>query len=160
METSQILPLRVQPQALLGSQSGVDWKDRRFLKLISDLRLHGGMLPIEEVRSIRYVSNPEMLLREELVRREFFALKWRLRLWVPIFQFHLPGWEISRNAAKVAGLLHPFLQGFELAEWFTTANPWLEDNSPVKLLETQTENVLKAAMADRNDLAAWFAVDE
>lgn len=127
----------------------IDWQDDRFLQLMVKLRPHGGLLPIEEVRSIGFVKHANLFLGEALIRRDLFALTWRHRLWLPLFQFRMPGWELSTKASEIAGHLHPVLQGFDLAEWFVTSSPWLGERCPVDLLDTQTEQVRYAAQTDR-----------
>lgn len=148
------LSLRLpQPQFPWASQAGIDWLDNRFLKLMSDLRPYGGMLPVEDVRSIGYVRHADISIGEALIRRDLFALTWRHRMWLPMFQFRMPGWEVSSSAAEIAGLFYPLLQGFELAEWFVTASPWLGERFPVDLLESHPTQVRHAAQADRVLLA-------
>jgi len=153
MEMTQLSLRLPPPQFPLPSQSGIDWLDDRFLNLMSDLRPYGGMLPVEDVRSIGFVRRADMSIGEALIRRDLFVVSWRYRMWLPMFQFRMPGWEISNNAAEIAGLLFPLLQGFELTEWFVTASPWLGEKCPVELLEEHPAQVRHAAQADRFLLA-------
>ncbi len=152
---SMTLPLSIPrpPRFPVVVPPAIDSQDDRFLQLLAGLRPHGGMLPIEDVRSIGFVSHAGLSLGESLIRRDLFALTWRHRMWLPMFQFRMPGWKPSAGVAEIAGLLHPVLQGFELAEWFITPSPWLNDRCPVELVDTDTAQVRHAAQADRFLLA-------
>lgn len=127
---------------------GIDSQDSRFLRLLADLRPYGGMLPIEEVRSIGFVQHAGLSLGESLLQRNLFALTWRHRQWLPMFQFHMPGGALSTNVSRIAGLMHPVLQGYKLAEWFVSPNGWLNDQCPLDLIDTDTAHVRHAAQAD------------
>jgi hypothetical protein len=142
------------PHFPVAAPPSIDWQDTRFLQLLADLRPYGGMLPIEDVRSIGFVSHTSVSLGEALIRRDLFALTWRHRMWLPMFQFRMPGWQLSATASEVAGLLHPVLQGFELAEWFVMPSAWLDQRRPVELIDTETAKVRHAAQADRFLLAS------
>jgi uncharacterized protein (DUF2384 family) len=130
-----------------------DSQDERFLRLLSDLRPYGGMLPIEEVRSIGYVRHAGFSLGESQIRRELIAATWRHRMWLPIFQFRMPGWQRDHRVAEIANLLHPVLQGVELIEWFASPTPWLSGRTPLDLLDGDLAQVHYAAQADRFLLA-------
>jgi hypothetical protein len=143
-----------QPARFPGAfPAGIDWQDNRFLQLMADLRTYGGMLPIEDVRSIGFVSHAGLSLGESLMRHDLFALTWRHRQWLPMFQFRMPGWELSTNVSDIACLMHPVLQGFELTEWFITPSGWLDDQCPLELIDTNPSQVRHAARADRFLLA-------
>lgn len=132
---------------------GNDHQDQRFLKLLAALRPHGGMLPDDEVRSIGFVSRPGFGLGEALIRRDLYALNWRHQRWIPMFQFHMPGLQINSAVSDVVAELFPQLQGFELTEWFTALNPWLDHRRPLDLIEAAPSLVKHAARADRFLLA-------
>lgn len=135
--------------ALVLATIGDAQQDQRFLKLLAALRAHGGMLPDDEVRSIGFVSRSGVCLGEALIRRDLYALNWRHQRWVPMFQFHLPGMQINSAVSDVVSEMFQVLQGFELTEWFTEPNPWLDHRRPLDLIETASSLVKNAARADR-----------
>ncbi len=140
--------------ALMGLAAfGDDLQDQRFLKLMTALRPHGGMLPDDDVRSISFVSRPGFGLGEALIRRDLYALSWRHQRWIPMFQFHLPDLHINGAVSDVVAELFPHLQGFELTEWFTTVHPWLDHRRPLDLIDVAPALVKHAARADRFLLA-------
>jgi hypothetical protein len=147
------IPMPRPPRFPMAVPPDIDTQDSRFLKLLVDLRPYGGMLPMEDVRSIGFVWHAGLSLGESLIRRDLFALTWRHRMWLPMFQFRMPGWQLSTHASEIAGLLHPVLQGFELAEWFVMPSPWLGERCPVELIDTELAQVRHAAQADRFLLA-------
>lgn len=128
---------------------GVDLQDDRFLQLMKSLRPYGGMLPDEDVRSIGFVSRAPFSLGEALMQRVLFALTWRHRLWLPMFQFRMPDLAVSPQVSSIANLMHPVVQGFELAEWFVAPNPWLDEQTPLDAIESDSVQVMNAARADR-----------
>lgn len=127
----------------------IDRQDDRFLQLMTHLRPHGGMLPGEDVRSIGFVRRAGLSLGEALMRRDVFALTWRHRLWLPMFQFRMPSWALSPPVSSVARLMHPVVDGFDLAEWFVTPNPWLGGHIPLEAIENNAPLVMQAARAYR-----------
>jgi hypothetical protein len=128
-------------------------QDQRFLTLLTALRPHGGMLPEDDVRRISFVSQPSFMLGEALIRRDIYALNWRHQRWIPMFQFHMPGLRINTTAAEVVAELSPYLEGFELTEWFTALHPRLDHQSPLELLDAAPTRVRSAARVDQILLA-------
>lgn len=124
-------------------------EDRRFFKLFARLMPYGGMLSDEELRCMHTASQSAVVLGHALLKREVIALGWRHRLWLPMFQFHLPAWEPSPHVTEVVADLFPVLQGFDLVEWFLTPNAWLRDHRPVDMLQREPQQVRHAAQVDR-----------
>lgn len=124
-------------------------EDLRFMDLFTRLKPHGGMVSDDELRCLHTVSRPGLSLGMALLQRELVALKWRHRLWLPLFQFQLPAWSALQPVVDIVHELHPVFQGFELVEWFITPNPWLRERLPIDLLEREPTQVQRAAQADR-----------
>lgn len=134
---------------MANAQTARQAEDQRFIDLFTRLKPHGGMVSDDELRCLHTVSRTGLSVGSALLRRELVAIEWRHRLWLPMFQFQLPAWALSRSVAAIVHELHPALQGFEMVEWFATPNPWLRHRSPLDVLERDPETVLRAARADR-----------
>jgi hypothetical protein len=124
-------------------------EDRRFLEIFNRLKAYGGMLSAEELQCLHRAGQTEFSLGQALLRREVMALKWRHRLWLPLFQFRSPTWEPLPLLSDVLTELVPVFQGFELIEWFLTPSPWLCDQRPIQALEVMPKLVHQVAQADR-----------
>ena len=66
-----------------------------------------------------------------------------------MFQFDLRDLSTKHGPRQVLNELGTAFDGWELAVWFVQPNSWLNDRSPVDLLNTQLSAVLEAARADR-----------
>lgn len=123
--------------------------DRRFLQLVFDLKPFGGLMSDADVRNISFVARPGFALGEALLSRSLYAISWRHRLWLPMFQFSMPGWRLLPASSDVVTEMFPAYQGYELTEWFLTPSPWLEQRRPVELLHSAPGQVRHAARVDR-----------
>ena len=124
-------------------------EDRRFLALFHRLRPHGGMLSDDELQCLHTANQTQVALGIALMNRELMAIKWRHRLWLPVFQFNLKTWQVEPNVSVAVTELFPVMQGFDLIEWFLTPNAWLEDQRPVDVPETERQRVQQAAQVER-----------
>ena len=84
-----------------------------------------------------------------IVSGEIFGFEWRDTFWIPMFQFDLRDLSTKHSPCQVLSELGTAFDGWELAVWFVQPNSWLNDRSPVDLLETHLSAVLEAARADR-----------
>lgn len=124
-------------------------EDRRVLTLFHRLRPYGGMLSDDELQCLHIGNQTQMALGIALMNRELMAIKWRHRLWLPVFQFNLKTWQVEPNVSVAVTELFPVMQGFDLIEWFLTPNAWLEDQRPVDVPETERQRVQQAAQVER-----------
>ena len=84
-----------------------------------------------------------------IVNGEIFGFEWHDTYWVPMFQFDLRDLSNRPAVPRVLAELSTVFDGWALAVWFAQRNSWLNDQRPVDLLDTELDNVLQAASADR-----------
>ncbi len=99
---------------------------------------HGG-------RPERRDGDVEYLVRGGAV----FGFPWFDAVWVPLFQFALPGHAIAEGPRRVAAEFGPAFDGWSLASWFVSPNSGLANHSPIDCLGTRLPDVMQAARADR-----------
>lgn len=124
-------------------------EDRRFAELFKKLVPFGGVLSSDALRHMHVARHSGPMLGHALLRRELVEVKWRQRLWLPVFQFQVTTWEPLPDVSRVVAEFFPVLQGFDLGEWFLTPNAWLRNRRPLEVIREEPEAVLRAAQADR-----------
>lgn len=124
-------------------------EDSRFFNVFHRLRPYGGMQSDDELRCLQAASRSSFSLKAALLERRVFALAWRHRLWVPMFQLKQPGLEISPEVEVVVRELSTVLDGYELAEWFVTPNQWMRDEHPIAALQKDPKLVHHASRVSR-----------
>lgn len=80
---------------------------------------------------------------------EVFGFEWRRTLWIPMFQFDLHDLSARPSARKVLAELGDGFDGWARAAWFAQPNSWLQLRKPVDLMDSELQDVLSAARADR-----------
>jgi hypothetical protein len=70
----------------------VECSDQQFLELMHDLRSHGGVLPIQELRAICHVCSPGISVSKLLMQNMSFSVLWRREHWMPCFQLSPVTW--------------------------------------------------------------------
>lgn len=78
-----------------------------------------------------------------------FGFPWFDALWVPMFQFALPGHAVAEGPRRIAAELGRGFDGWTLASWFVAPNSWLANRSPIECLGPRMPDVVQAARADR-----------
>lgn len=98
-------------------------------------RLIGPLLEADEVELSLGVSGQE--LRQLIAERKLLALPWQGRLVFPAFQFGYDGqpFDVLPKILTAFGDTSPF----QIAAWFQTSQPFLEDVPPVRWIELQLE---------------------
>jgi hypothetical protein len=96
----------------------------------------------------RHSEQPLSLLARWIVDREVISVDWSARTWLPLFQFDLR-YFIVPGVRDVVAELVPVFDEWELAEWFVTANCWLDGALPLDTVRTDLAAVLAAARTDR-----------
>lgn len=152
-------PLFSLPRSTAGQQSvdtgpwpgsaGRESTDTDFLDLYQQLRAHGGMLPLEQVRCLTYVSHPGFTLSEYVLRGDLLTISWRRLVWAPVFQFRGPLWSPCPRAVAVIQELRRVMTPIESLRWLVWRSAALNGESPLDLLQEQPGEVLSAARALR-----------
>ena len=83
-----------------------------------------------------------------VVAGEVFGFEWRHTLWLPMFQFTAE-MALKPGLKAVLAELASEYDGRRLAEWFVEPNGWLDEARPIDVLDSNPEEVLQAARADR-----------
>lgn len=90
-----------------------------------------------------YVSMATLLEDEEV-----FGFEWNASWWIPRFQFE-PTLALKPAPQQVRAELGAQFDGWTVAAWFVEPNAWLARRRPIDLLESDLDEVLDAARADR-----------
>ncbi len=130
---------------------GVLPSDRQVMAMRAAYRATGGFALGDDLA--RLLSQRQrgdfVSLARLIVSGEVFGFQWRHAFWIPLFQFDLRDMTINPGSRRVLPELAGEFDGWELANWFATANSWLDDRRPVDVLATNLRAVLEAARADR-----------
>lgn len=116
-----------------------DCNDEQFLELMRELRSHGGLLPVEQVRAVSYVCNPGSSISQYLMQNQLFFIIWRRQHWMPCFQFSSATWQPCPAVSVLVQELRPLMGGADLAMWFTHREPALGGRSPIELIHSNFE---------------------
>jgi hypothetical protein len=87
-------------------------------------------------------------LARMIVRGEVFGFDWRQTFWIPMFQFS-EELEVKPGLKAVLRELKSEYDGRRLAHWFVEPNGWLDEGRPIDVLDSNPDEVLQAARADR-----------
>lgn len=139
------------PNALADDERAAQPDDRAFKRMRAAYWPSGGIARsgdlarlLEDLRCDDYTS-----LVRLVVSRRVFGFEWQHEFWVPMFQFELRDLSLKSRQLAVLDELVGIFDGWSLAAWFADPNPWLADQRPVDLLDTDLPAVLAAARADR-----------
>jgi hypothetical protein len=131
-----------------------DCSDETFLSLMRDLRAHGGIIPVEDIRVITSVFDHGGNITQLLSQNMLFFIIWRRQHWMPCFQFNPETWLPCPAVASIVQVLRPAMGGAELAIWFKSKALFLRGKSPLELLQTDVERVhLYASHSCRTSIA-------
>lgn len=137
--------------AILGEGLGGIPTDRHFRALRAACQVTGGIARGDDLA--RLLEDQQrgdfVTLARLIVSGDIFGFEWRDTFWIPMFQFDLRDLSTKHGPRQVLNELGTAFDGWELAVWFVQPNSWLNDRSPVDLLDTQLSAVLEAARADR-----------
>lgn len=126
-------------------------QDRAFIALQNAYRPHGGLSRLRSLSLGRFARpEGEACDVEGLVAAgELFSFQWYDALWIPMFQFAMPGPTLALGPQRVVAELGRGFDGWALASWFVEPNTWLASHSPIECLGWHLADVLEAARADR-----------
>jgi len=120
---------------------------RGFIALLGAFRATGGTAPggivgrlLEEHRVGNAVSLAKLIYTGQV-----FGFEWRASLWIPMFQFDADDLALKEGVQRVRAELPSQWSGWTLAAWFAEPNAWLEGRSPVDVLDSDLQAVMRAA---------------
>jgi len=127
-----------------------DAEDTDFAGLRSAYADVGGIASGDDLARVLEQSGRGSLagLARKIVAGEIFGMEWRKAFWIPMFQFTeelLPKPGLKAVLAELASEY----DGRRLADWFVEPNGWLEEARPIDVLDSNPDEVLQAARADR-----------
>ena len=126
-------------------------QDRAFIALQNAYRAYGGLSRLEGLNAgacVRFDGQGGDV-GDLVAEGEFFGFEWYHALWVPMFQFAMPGPTVAAGPQRVVAELGRGFDGWALASWFVQPNAWLASHSPIECLALHLPDVLAAARADR-----------
>ena len=94
-------------------------------------------------------DQPISVLARWIVGRAVVSFEWRATTLLPLFQFNFADMSIRPQASDVLRELRDVFDDQDLALWFAQPNAWLDERSPVDVLQTDSRTVLQAARTDR-----------
>jgi hypothetical protein len=112
---------------------------------------HGGMLRADEVvlRMRSDWDQPISVLARWIVSRAMITIDWHSEMLVPMFQIDFTSRGLRAGCREVVAELNDVMDGWEMARWFATSNPWLGGLAPVDMLAVSWRNVVDAARIAR-----------
>ena len=131
----------------LSDDGGVPrWRDA-----LADFSATGGVIGGDELaRLLRSATDqPISLLARWIVSREVLNFSIDSENHLPKFQFDFDRMTVRPGVRAVIAELRAPFDDWELAQWFTRKNNWLDGRSPAEALANNPADVLQAARADR-----------
>ena len=134
-------------QRPLSDDGGVPrWRDA-----LADFSATGGVIGGDELaRLLRSATDqPISLVAHWIVSREVLNFSIDSENYLPKFQFDFDRMTVRPGVRAVIDELRAPFDDWELAQWFTRTNNWLDGRSPAEALADNPSDVLQAARADR-----------
>ena len=133
-------------------RSTAGWQDdQQFVALMNAYRSSGGLARAQEVLElfVRRGGPDVATLARWVVQRDVLSFDWHTDNWMPLFQFDPADMRPLPQLRPVLAELTGVYSAWELAEWFTEPNAWLQGATPADRLGRDAAGVLDAARADR-----------
>ena len=123
----------------------------RWRDALADFSATGGVIGGDELaRLLRSATDqPISLLAHWIVSREVLNFSIDSENYLPKFQFDFDRMTVRPGVRAVIDELRAPFDDWELAQWFTRTNNWLDGRSPAEALADNPSDVLQAARADR-----------
>ncbi len=111
----------------------------------------GGVICGDELTGLlRSASDqPISLLAHWIVSREVLMLNLDSENYLPKFQFDFDHMTVRPGVRDAIAELRAPFDDWEIAQWFTRSNNWLNGRSPAEAMAASPADVLHAARADR-----------
>lgn len=137
-------PALTKAEAVLGSPSD---QDRAFIALLNAYRPYGGLSRLHGLTADGQVESEgrEIVVGKLIDEGELFGFHWHDDVWIPMFQFDMPGPKVALGPQRITAQLGRGVDGWVIASWFVRPNAWLENHSPIECLNSRLPEVLEAA---------------
>ena len=142
------LPVTARAASASGNPSV---QDCAFIALLNAYRPHAGLSRLHGLAAGgRFRSEvPDNDIEDLVDTGGLFGFRWNDALWIPMFQFEMPGPKVAAGPQRVVAELGRAFDGWALASWFVQPNTWLASHRPIECLGSGLPDVLQAARADR-----------
>jgi hypothetical protein len=112
---------------------------------------HGGILCVDQVASLMRAgeAQPVSRLARWIVEGSVVHFEWHSRVFLPMFQFEVPGLSLRPEAVAVMAELKDVFDDLGLALWFARSNSLLDGDAPIDRMADDAAAVVQAARADR-----------
>lgn len=126
--------------------------ERQFVAIESAYAHHGGLATGDAVAEMLRTRSSQTIsaLARWIVDRRIVSFNWQSRLLIPLFQFDPVTMRPRPCVIDAVAELSPFLDDWALASWFVESNAWLDDCSPLDVIDDDPHQVIQAARADRH----------
>lgn len=94
-------------------------------------------------------DQPVSRVAQWIARRRVVNFVWRAQFMLPAFQFDAPTMLPRADVGEVIAELVDVYDDQEIAAWFATPNPWLDNQTPASALDRDPKAVVQAARTDR-----------
>jgi hypothetical protein len=149
--TASPAPHRAQHAAAL-PRPDVSSRDAQFLSIAAGYQRSGGLMGDRELlQRLRDLGEEQPIskLARWIVDGSIVHLEDEAQMWFPRCQFAQDAAWVRPAVTSVLAELEGVLERPELALWFATPSPWLDNEAPADLLGTRPLAVIEAARIDR-----------
>lgn len=128
-----------------------DGPSSRRAGALVDFSATGGVIGGDELTGLlrKASDQPISLLAHWIVSGEVLNLNIDSENYLPRFQFDFDHMTVRPGVRDVIAELRAPFDDWELAQWFTRTNNWLDGRSPAEAIAASPADVLQAARADR-----------
>jgi hypothetical protein len=139
------------PEPLESGDGYASAQDRAFIALLIAYRPHGGIARLHSLVGGRRIpiDGQEVAIEVLVALGKLFGFQWHDEVWIPMFQFNMPGLTVASGPQRIAKELGRSFYGWALTSWFVRPNSCLAGRTPIDCLNRRLEDVLEAARADR-----------
>ncbi|WP_210544802.1 hypothetical protein [Rhodoferax sp. PAMC 29310] len=122
-------------------------QDRAFIAMLDAYRPYGGLSRLLGLTAGGHVEyeGRESVVGKLVDEGALFGFHWHDDVWIPLFQFDMPGPKVALGPQRITAQLGRGFDGWVIASWFVRPNAWLENHSPIECLSSRLPQVLEAA---------------
>jgi hypothetical protein len=124
-------------------------RDTEFVALQAAYRHSGGIVRGDAMATRMSLTGRGgyVDLARRIVGGQLFSFQWHDNFWMPAFQFDPELLCQREGPRRVLDTLQGALDGWALAHWYVQANPLLDGQRPLDLVDRELPRVLLAARA-------------
>jgi hypothetical protein len=144
IDAGSCFPALAKAESALSNPSA---QDCAFVAMLDAYRPYGGLSRLDRLTAGGHVESEgrENVVGKLVDEGALFGFHWHDDVWIPLFQFDMPGPKVALGPQRIAAQLGPGIDGWVIASWFVRPNAWLENYSPIECLSSRLPEVLEAA---------------